>query len=532
MYKLKLLLNIQHKQLLQSFFPAANQNNKSKLKKWLLALLVFLAIFSLAFSSYMYSSLAADAFAKIDALRLLPGLTLMSASLLMLFTTLYRVKGSLFAFKDYDFLMSLPIKPNTIALSRLIMLYRSNLLVSLILIVPASIAYALRAMPGPYYYLVFILTLFVLPLIPVSLAAVLGTLVHLISSAFKKSNFINFIFSTALFILIMLFSSNTQRLIDSIADIGGEVMGFVNRFYPPADLYVKALCDKNILALFLFIGISLGLFFGFALLLSKFFRPINDLAMQNKNKKEYKEGSISSASPFMALYKREFKRYFSSSPYVMNTSVGLIMFAIMCISLLFTDPHRLELMLNMPGFSGLFEKSGPLLVSFFVAISSTTAASISLEGKSLWILKSMPLGSGLILNSKIALNLTLSVPISLICASILSYSFDFNATQSVFMFLIPLAYALFAALLGLAANLHFPNFDWKTEVSVIKQSAAVLITTFGGLFAVGLPLILTFALISAKPEILNLITLIAVSALDLILYIMILTRGGKIFSAL
>jgi len=84
----------------------------------------------------------------------------------------------------------------------------------------------------------------------------------------------------------------------------------------------------------------------------------------------------------------------------------------------------------------------------------------------------------------------------------------------------------------LAANLKFPNFDWTSEVTVIKQSAAVFIAVMVGLFAAALPLTISFLPLSISSSLLNLFTLLTVSATDLALYLFILTKGLKIFDRL
>ncbi|HOO25243.1 MAG TPA: hypothetical protein PKW24_01365 [Clostridiales bacterium] len=532
MFKLGLLLKIQFKQLAASLSPGLGSSTKSKLSKRFMIFLIFFAFVTLSFNSYMFASVTARSLSQIDALRLLPGLTLASASLVMLLTTLYRVKGTIFAFKDYDFLMSLPVSYKTIALSRLILLYFYNFTFSLLIIVPASVAYAIEAKPDFYFYLVFALTLFLIPLIPISLASVLGTLIHTVSFAFKKNNLVNIFLSLSAIMLIMGLSANSQKIIESVADISSEIMAYVNKLYPPADFYVKALCDESLLHLFMFSIISLGIFFLLILLLSKYFRPLNSMAMQSKEHKEYQKTSEGSSSPFLALYKRELKRYFSSSVYVTNTAVGFVLFIFLCLSLIFTGSQKLENMLGIQGFTNNIDRSAPAIASLFIALSSTTAASISLEGKSLWILKSLPVNPKLILNSKLALNLSLSLPTVLIGSSVFSYFFSFNTTQTLFMFLVPAAYAFFSALLGLAANLKFPNFDWTSEVTVIKQSAAVFIAVMVGLFAAALPLTISFLPLSISSSLLNLFTLLTVSATDLALYLFILTKGLKIFDRL
>ena len=70
-------------------------------------------------------------------LDLVPGLMMAVASVLSLVTTVYKAPGLLFAFKDYDLLMSLPVRTGSLVASRLLMLYGVNLAFTLLTMVPA-----------------------------------------------------------------------------------------------------------------------------------------------------------------------------------------------------------------------------------------------------------------------------------------------------------------------------------------------------------------------------------------------------------
>ena len=60
--------------------------------------------------------------------------------------------------------------------------------------------------------------------------------------------------------------------------------------------------------------------------------------------------------------------------------------------------------------------------------------------------------------------------------------------------LVPAAFNLFTALLGVVVNLHFPKFDYINETVVIKQSMSTMICMFGSM-AVVLVLALLYALL-------------------------------------
>jgi ABC-2 type transport system permease protein len=232
----------------------------------------------------------------------------------------------------------------------------------------------------------------------------------------------------------------------------------------------------------------------------------------------------------VSLYKRELKRYFSSVNYVLNTGVGFVIFTMASVALIFTGGDKLNLMIKIPAIANIIEKAGPIAISFFVVMSCSTACAISLEGKNLWIIKSMPLSTKTIFLSKLAVNLTLSIPAILINSSIFAFVFKFNFEQTLLMYLIPLAYAFFTAFGGLAINLNFPNFTWSNEITVIKQSASVMLSVLLGMASVAVPLILIFTIHSLDAKVVTYATLIILAAVDGLLYRYLMTKGIKIFS--
>ena len=114
---------------------------------------------------------------------------------------------------------------------------------------------------------------------------------------------------------------------------------------------------------------------------------------------------------------------------------------------------------------------------------TTTATSISMEGKNWWILKSLPLAPGSILNAKILMNLLLILPFYLISEALLIPALKPGSfSDCIFLILIPAVIILFSCVYGIAVNLHFPVFNWENEVTIVKQSISAVLGGMGGLF--------------------------------------------------
>jgi ABC-2 type transport system permease protein len=156
-------------------------------------------------------------------------------------------------------------------------------------------------------------------------------------------------------------------------------------------------------------------------------------------------------------------------------------------------------------------------------------SSISLEGKNLWIIKSLPVEPKIIFKSKLAVNLIITAP-ALLDALIIAVILKTNFLQTFFIVIVTAVFALFVSLFGLLVNLKFPNFNWNTEVVVIKQSAATMIALFTGMGAAGLLAVCLIAIPSVNVGYSIFIGLMIV--VDLVLYRIIMNWGSKQFARL
>ena len=108
--------------------------------------------------------------------------------------------------------------------------------------------------------------------------------------------------------------------------------------------------------------------------------------------------------------------------------------------------------------------------------------------------RSLPIPSGLILDGKMLVNLTLAVPSILLAGTILTVSGQTGSLKPVWVFLVPLVYACFSSVLGITINLKMPVFNWDNETTVVKQSASTFVSVLGGMLLALVPIGLRFAL--------------------------------------
>ena len=92
----------------------------------------------------------------------------------------------------------------------------------------------------------------------------------------------------------------------------------------------------------------------------------------------------------------------------------------------------------------------------------------------------MPVDTKTIFNSKIMINLTLGLPAVISASVIFAIIFPFSLMGYILLFITPIVYVIFISVAGITLNASMPVFNWTNEATVIKQSAAVLISMLVG----------------------------------------------------
>ena len=445
-----------------------------------------------------YSALTAVGFAALGLIQALPPLMFAVSAVITLVTTVMKTDGVLFGFRDYDMVMSLPVSSRTVIASRFATLYLMNFLFSCILLIPMGVVYAVTAGAGPLALVMLFLCLFLSPLLPIVIATALGTLITAVSVRFRYKNLLVVVLSFVLILAVMAGSfgmSNTNM--EELASLLSMASSMAASLYPPAVWYAGAAAG-NVVDFLLVAGVSVGAFLLFVWVFSLGYTRINTALMSHRSGGNYQLGTLKIASPFRALYNKELRRLFTCPIYLMNTAIGSVILIVLGAASLFANVPALLASdgVNLPpGFdAGMITRYAPLVAAFCMALGSTTASSLSLEGKSRWIPLSAPVDNRTIFLSKIAVNLTVLLPGAFIGGILLAVGLHADAAEAVLLVAVPTVFAFFSSVVGMMANVKFPRYDWTSETAAVKQSAAVMVTIltgFGGMILTGAA---TFAL--------------------------------------
>ncbi|HJC56376.1 MAG TPA: hypothetical protein H9700_03275 [Candidatus Eisenbergiella intestinipullorum] len=377
-------------------------------------------------------------------------------------------------------LLVLPLAPSAVIFSRFFLLYLGELGISAAILLPASAVYLLLEKPGAGF---FFLTLAALPfqaLLPLTAAAVLGTVLLAAGAGMKHRRLVTLLLTM---ILSLLAAAASLAFAFGVGDGDAKDLGEMlasavaagSRFYPPAAWYSAAVAEGDAGAFGLLFLLSAGPFAVFLAVAGRYFLRITDALEQHGLHRHFQMRRQRRFPVLQAEYLRELRRYFASNIYVTNTLLLYLLMAASAAAAAVMGNARIAeaLRLSEEETEKLLQTAFPFLMAFFSAMGTTTSVSLSIEGKQLWLLQSLPIRPQTVLLGKILVNLTVAVPAVLL--SVLAAALG-GWTDGLWTAACPLAFLWLFSVLGIWSNLKLPTFDWDSEAEAVKQSMSFLLS--------------------------------------------------------
>ncbi len=455
-------------------------------------------------------------------------LFLMVAFALMFVFSVFTAKSQLFEAKDNELLLSMPIPPSAVLGSRMASLVLTNFGFEIIVAGPAAVAWCVSCPVNPLGVVAFVLVCLALPFFGVALSSLFGWLLALLTARVRRKSLVSTVFSLAFLAAYFYIYSNINTLLQNLVLNSGAIaasFGVVTPLYRLG----TAMAEGDVVGLIIGLVCLVVPFVVAYFILSKtFIRTATTRRGSAKLRYVKKEAKVASASA--ALLRREWARLLSSSTYIMNCALGAIMNIVLAVVLLIKGGD-FAAMLDSAGDVGGFVE--PLLIPAMCVLAGMTtisACAVSLEGKNLWIVRSMPVESGKVLSAKLALHLLVSAPTMLIAQIAAVVVFRPAGLMLLWVLLIPQIFNVLMALIGLWANLKFPKLNWQNETQAVKQGVSVIIPIFGGWGILILPVVAV--VIFGNVHIVAGVFLALIAAACLLIYKWCMSRGVRIFEKL
>ena len=408
--------------------------------------------------------------------------------ILMIIGSAALAKTQIFDAKDNDLLLSMPIPPSAIVTSRMLMLVLVNFVYLLMVMVPAGVVWAVMIGFDAVGAIAFILLSAGLLMLSTALGIFMGWIIALVTRRARNKAIVTMVFTIAFMAVYFIFCFGAQQYVQTLVENGEEIAGAL-RGIAPLYWFGEAISASNALYLLLALAVCVIPFVIAFAIISKTFSKIvagSRDSVRVKNKKV----KVVATPVKKALLKREFSRLFSSPTYLTNSGVGLILSVMGIVALIVESGTIRELFeqseLPMVIISGFMM----VAVLFLVSMSVFTSASISIEGKNFWILRSIPVSTNDILFAKLRMHLTLTLPIAVAMWLAVNVFFYAGISFLISSLISIVCYTFFTANFGLVENLKHPVLDWTDESVIVKRGASATVTVLVNMGLSILPMIL------------------------------------------
>jgi ABC-2 type transport system permease protein len=403
-----------------------------------------------------------------------------TAFALCVISTIFTASAVVFGARDNELLLSMPIKPSAILSSRLLVLLATEYVMALIVALAAFVPWALAGLVTATGLLFFLSGVILLPPMALSVALLLAWVLSLISSRLRYKNIITLVISIAFLIGYLYVNANLQSYLGELVAKGAELAEALRKSLPPFYAFGVSVASGDALNGLVFAAWAILPFTCASALLAVNYRQIL-AANKGSLRVAYHEKQVKPRSVLSALTAKEMAKYWSKPAVIMNSSFGSIFMFILPIALLEGDGiySLLKPVVQMANTSII-----PIFVvilAFLGSVNGLSASLISLEGKNLWIVKSVPVPAQTILHAKLLAHLLTSAAPCLLASVFIGFILAKNPADWLLVLLVPQTIISFFAAIGLALNLQFPKFDWTNEIYVVKQGVSAMISQLGGM---------------------------------------------------
>jgi ABC-2 type transport system permease protein len=412
--------------------------------------------------------------------------------------SIFAVQAQIFSARDNDLLLSLPLRPSGILLSRIAALLILDYLFAAFIAVPVFVVWLVTQPVNAVGIVFYIIAMLVIPLASLAVASFFAWLVALITSRLRSKNIFTLILSLLFFAVYFWFFSNIQRNIQMLILNSTRIAEDLKNALFPVYHLGNAIDNGSVLSMLIFVICAVAPFVLAVMLLSSNFIKI---ATTNRGvaKIKYTRKALKVSGVRTAFVFKELRHFISSPMYILNTWLGSLFMVVGAVFLAVKSDMLLEITGQLAGL-GVAVSPAAIIIAGLTAVGAlniVSAPSVSLEGKNLWIARSLPVRSFDVLLAKALMHILVCGVPTVLAALICAVFFRVTALQFILMLCLPLLFTVFTALLGVAINLLFPRLDWINEVQPIKQGLATILT-MAGAAAVILPLGLLYIFLLSR----------------------------------
>lgn len=429
-----------------------------------------------------------------------------TAMFLCFIGSVFTAQQQIYESKDNQMLISMPIKPGQILLSRIFAIAIFNMIYALPFFTGSAIGYCIYSVAtGPIQIipLLIILINYVAMIVFVTmLTSLLAWGVSIIMSKITNKTLISTVVYMVFFAIYFYAVFNLDNFGEAIEKNADKLSSGIMTFARPIYYMGASVVEQNILFVAAFLAIMLIPAFIMYLVIKKSFFKI--LLHENKSKNKilkHSDKDFKSHSTFIALLQKEIARFLRTPMYFLTYGTS-IFFVAMMLAYLYIKKDKFEDVVEILSIYGVSStKALPavfsmLLYQFVSSGAVLTSASINMEGKNIWIIKSLPIKTIDIMLAKGLVPVIILLPIFEVESLLLVFLFKISGSAMILLLLMPIFTMIFYSMFGLYINLKHFKLDWLSENEAFKRAGGPTIASLSSMGSTVLLVILYLIIFS------------------------------------
>ena len=405
--------------------------------------------------------------------------------------------------RDSEFLASLPVRNWKIFLAKLGVVYLSELGLSALSLIPFNLTIGIMTGQGFIFYLGTVISIFLVPALPMLAAAVIAVPLMFIVSFFRKKGALTSVvlilltggIAAVYYFFIIRFGRMTDEdlPLEYFVDLINGIKAWETPFYPVTAL-VKFCLVESVYGLSPAVSALLNvavvvLSFALMTFIAGFIANLvyhKSVISQSVNSggggakaEEYK-----SAGVLAALMKKEWRALIRESAFAFQCIFGIVFGPVMAAfaswQMRNIDFAALSGNLKIPGealpFVDNFFVNLPALSLIFITVffcsgmNIAACSAISREGKNFYITKIMPVSYALQIKAKLWVSLCISLAGSVLTALLGTIILRLPAWQFLLILAFLCLYSYTFACFALKFDINKPRLNWSAPTEAVKNS--------------------------------------------------------------
>lgn len=453
-------------------------------------LLAIVSIAPLVVMYYLFLNSAYDQLAILGQTEVIIVMGALLSAVLVLFLGMAYLIATFYFAKDIETLAALPLKPLEIMSSKFLTVLISEYLTITPFYLPALFIYGFRSGANLSFWLIGLISFFLLPLIPLTIAAVGTLLIMSLTNLGRKKDLLRVLGMVLLIVVILGLNTLLMRLPegqeqDYLITLLEEESGLIElagQTYPPSIWLTKAVAHQNFKMLALLVAVSGG---GLVLMLLAgnllFWRGLIGGSEVAKGKAvtfaELPELFSKARSNYLSLALKEIKLLIRTPIYMFNSiAIVILIPLLMLVPFLTRGTMGLDIELLILGLDlELIIIGGAIFIAMMAIFAPALSSSISREGKLFKQAKLFPMSPIDQLLAKLlsgVIIMVLTIPVYIFLMVMLLSTTLFQMFLIIFFGLI---FSMPVLILSLLADLIRPYFTWQNPQQAIKQNLNVLL---------------------------------------------------------